>query len=529
MKYFKNRSLFYILLVILTVFSFSILGFKNISLAQTNSIRISLSSASSINPGSSVDLNVSIDTNNSTQEPAGVQFDFIYNPNDIASIVWKSNGPAITSAGKSANCIPISNNAFRCMISGSFNENTISNGILGTVTVTLTNSPAVSVPINFSNLIASNVSGAYLPITATGGTISIRQGTGSQNLSVTCKSSKTSAYIGSTVRWSASVVGGSGTRTYEWGGTENLSGNTSSVSKSYTSEGTKNASVKVTSGTEQVVVECPTITVTKPPVSGRCNVSVSPLSGGDYNISWRSYLRIPVSTTKTYNWSGTDNLTSSNSSVTKRYSTFGQKTGTVNMESAGQSISLNCSANTSNISAQGEDDRPLGGRCSSSISGMKVTWSASASGGSTGVPKTFVWNGSDGFSTTSPRAQHTYTTEGKKMANVTIQSGNQSISLTCETYLSKTESGTGGGSGGGGCFIATAVFGTEMEPEVATLKNFRDEVLLQNTAGKIFVDTYYTVSPPIANFIRENEYLKTIVRAGLEPIVLGLDKLGYNR
>jgi hypothetical protein len=75
------------------------------------------------------------------------------------------------------------------------------------------------------------------------------------------------------------------------------------------------------------------------------------------------------------------------------------------------------------------------------------------------------------------------------------------------------------GGGGGGCFIATAAYGTPMADQVQTLREFRDKYLLTNPLGQAFVDFYYEVSPPIAEFITEHPSLKPIVRAGLVPAV----------
>ncbi|MBU0533349.1 MAG: hypothetical protein KJ887_00915 [Candidatus Omnitrophica bacterium] len=81
-------------------------------------------------------------------------------------------------------------------------------------------------------------------------------------------------------------------------------------------------------------------------------------------------------------------------------------------------------------------------------------------------------------------------------------------------------SGDGFGSGRGeGCFIATACYETPMADEVQTLSEFRDECLLTNPVGKFFVNTYYKISPPMADFISEHPMLKNIVRGILKPIV----------
>jgi hypothetical protein len=69
----------------------------------------------------------------------------------------------------------------------------------------------------------------------------------------------------------------------------------------------------------------------------------------------------------------------------------------------------------------------------------------------------------------------------------------------------------------GGCFIATAAYGTAMDEEVQILRQFRDEYLLTNPLGQGLVDFYYGVSPPIAEFITEHPKVKSMVRAGLAP------------
>jgi hypothetical protein len=69
------------------------------------------------------------------------------------------------------------------------------------------------------------------------------------------------------------------------------------------------------------------------------------------------------------------------------------------------------------------------------------------------------------------------------------------------------------------CFIATAAYGTPLAEEVEVLRDFRDEYLLNSPLGQGLVDVYYTISPPIAQFITEHPRLKPIVRVGLVPAV----------
>jgi hypothetical protein len=73
------------------------------------------------------------------------------------------------------------------------------------------------------------------------------------------------------------------------------------------------------------------------------------------------------------------------------------------------------------------------------------------------------------------------------------------------------------------CFIATAAYGSYLAPHVLTLRKFRDRHLLTNPAGEWFVGFYYRHSPPIADYIRERETLKAMVRSGLTLVVYSIE------
>ncbi|QXE91490.1 putative Ig domain-containing protein [Geomonas subterranea] len=77
-------------------------------------------------------------------------------------------------------------------------------------------------------------------------------------------------------------------------------------------------------------------------------------------------------------------------------------------------------------------------------------------------------------------------------------------------------------AGKSGCFIATAAYGSYLDPQVVVLRHFRDNVLLKSEPGRAFVRFYYKHSPPIADFIYEHGFLRMLTRWALTPLILAV-------
>jgi hypothetical protein len=70
-----------------------------------------------------------------------------------------------------------------------------------------------------------------------------------------------------------------------------------------------------------------------------------------------------------------------------------------------------------------------------------------------------------------------------------------------------------------GCFIATAVYGEVMAPEVVTLRKFRDNTLKRYWIGRKFISIYYAMSPPVAVWLKTKPKLSQVVRSLLDRLI----------
>jgi len=83
----------------------------------------------------------------------------------------------------------------------------------------------------------------------------------------------------------------------------------------------------------------------------------------------------------------------------------------------------------------------------------------------------------------------------------------------------------------GGCLIATATYGSELAPQVQLLREIRDNTVLQTQSGTSFMTAfnqfYYSFSPAIADYERENTFFKETVKLTLTPLLASLTLLQH--
>ena len=197
-------------------------------------------------------------------------------------------------------------------------------------------------------------------------------------LSVTCSANTSYATVGTTVYWNANVSGGSGSYTYQWGGSDQVYGSNSSLGASYNTPGPKYASLTVYSNGQTITQGC----------TNSVNVT------GGY--------------------------------VTQQYNNNQQYTNTTNTNYQNTTNSggliVACAADARNVNV-----------------GTPVTWSVESTGGN--GQYSYSWTGSDGLTGSQTSIATSYTSTGSKTASVTVTSGGATATAACGSAVNVVPAG----------------------------------------------------------------------------------------
>lgn len=129
-------------------------------------------------------------------------------------------------------------------------------------------------------------------------------------------------------------------------------------------------------------------------------------------------------------------------------------------------------------------------------------------------PATKVISSTSSYSKPASTPSYTATSTSSNTSSNSTQRSNTSTTSSQQTQPAKKE----------GCYIATAVYGSYDAPEVMTLRRFRDETLRNSAFGRWFIRTYYRLSPPVAEKLKNAKRINAFVRSILDKWVERLNR-----
>ncbi len=265
------------------------------------------------------------------------------------------------------------------------------------------------------------------------------------SLNATCASNTTSTHIGENVVYTATVTGGTGSYTYAWSGTDNLSGTESSVTKSYSTSGTKTAHLVVTSGSKTDTADCHVKIIENPPQTGCIAIRketydtngnvLTPVAQFSFTLDGnRSTTNDAEGSAKFYDVTPGIHTVTENAANGWTNFVVTPDNGSVNVPAGSQ-----CAAVIfKNKQNQPPNNPPaMTASCYASASqvnvGSSVNYYSNVSGGNGNY--TYSWSGTDGLISNSSSASQTYNNPGYKSATVYVSSNGQTISATCNTNV----------------------------------------------------------------------------------------------
>ena len=226
------------------------------------------------------------------------------------------------------------------------------------------------------------------------------------------------------------ISGGIGTYSYAWSGTDSLTGatNATSVSKTYSTNGTKTAQCVITSGSSSLTVSV-NVTVADPALTA--TISASPTSAATgANVTF-SVTPAGGTGVYTYAWSGSDSSSSTSQSYTRSFATAGNKTLQCVITSGTQSITKTIDVAVSATPITGS----ITVTTSPVVLGNSVSLTMNASGGN--GTYTYSWSDNDTpvLTGTTQSVTKTYASIGTKTVTCNVTSGGVTTPFTATVVV----------------------------------------------------------------------------------------------
>lgn len=136
--------------------------------------------------------------------------------------------------------------------------------------------------------------------------------------------------------------------------------------------------------------------------------------------------------------------------------------------------------------------------------------------------KNFIEN-IDSLDLHNPQDLTQFTSNRNATTNTTTTTTrNTNISTNTNTNTSANTQSTKSG----GCYVATAIYGSYDCPQVWTLRRYRDNTLAKTWYGRAFIRTYYAISPTFVKCFGNTKLFKRILQSKLDRMVAKLQENG---
>lgn len=118
------------------------------------------------------------------------------------------------------------------------------------------------------------------------------------------------------------------------------------------------------------------------------------------------------------------------------------------------------------------------------------------------------------------------TMHNKMMTDLPQKEENKNIIMEYVAQVQKYDNSYQAPTSQGGCYVATAIYGSYDCPQVWTLRRYRDNTLAKTWYGRLFIHTYYAISPTLVKWFGHTVWFKKMWSGRLDRLVANLNAKG---